>query len=151
MKALIQRVTAASVTVDGELISSIGRGLCILIGISRYDTDKDLDYISRKVLSLRLFEDGEKRWTKNVMEKNLEILCVSQFTLYSVLKGNKLDFHNAMAADSSKQLYEKFLSQLRSSYKPEAIKDGLFGAYMQIDIRNDGPVTYQLESPQTAK
>lgn len=147
MRAIIQRVKQASVTVDGELISSIKQGLCVLIGIERDDSRKDMEYIVNKILKLRLFEEDDKRWKKCVMDLNYEVLCVSQFTLMSVLKGNKPDFHKAMDGDKSKQFYEEFMDEMRKRYKPEAIKDGKFAAYMQVDIQNDGPVTIQIDSP----
>ncbi|XP_078672588.1 D-aminoacyl-tRNA deacylase-like isoform X3 [Branchiostoma floridae x Branchiostoma belcheri] len=135
-------------TLGDELVSSIGRGLCVLIGVSRDDTPKDMEYIVRKILNLRVFDDDqEKRWAHSVKDKNYEILCVSQFTLYSVLKGNKPDFHQSMAAEQSQAFYEEFLQQMRKAYQPDKIKDGRFGAYMQVSIQNDGPVTIQLESP----
>ncbi|KAJ9590728.1 hypothetical protein L9F63_016244 [Diploptera punctata] len=149
MKAIIQRVTKASVSVEDEIVSQIGRGLCILIGISRDDTKKDMEYIVRKILNVRIFDgDKGKRWDLSVKDKNYEILCVSQFTLYKVMKGNKLDFHNAMAADKSQDFYNEFLTLLKSQYQADLIKDGKFGAYMQVNIQNDGPVTIELESPQ---
>ncbi|XP_069023639.1 D-aminoacyl-tRNA deacylase 1 [Embiotoca jacksoni] len=148
MKAIVQRVTGASVTVGEERISSIGRGLCVLLGISVEDTQKDADYIVRKILNLRLFEDENGRaWTKNVMDGELEVLCVSQFTLQCILKGNKPDFHSAMSAEFAQPFYSSILENLRSAYKPELIKDGKFGAYMQVHIQNDGPVTVELTSP----
>lgn len=147
MRAIIQRVTAASVSVDGEVISSIGKGLCVLLGISKYDTSKEIEYIVRKILNLRVFDDNGQRWKKSVVDKNLEILCVSQFTLQAVLKGNKPDYHLAMGGDQSETFYQEFLQHLRSAYRPDAIKDGKFGAYMQVHIQNDGPVTISLETP----
>ncbi|XP_064603606.1 D-aminoacyl-tRNA deacylase 1-like [Liolophura sinensis] len=152
MKAIVQRVMQASVTVGDEVVSSIGRGLCVLVGISRNDTVKEMEYIVRKILHLRVFEDDQqKRWSKSVVDKQLEILCVSQFTLMCTLKGNKPDYHESMAADQSKVFYEEFLSQLGKAYAPEKIKDGKFGAYMQVHIQNDGPVTIPLESPVTTQ
>ncbi|XP_026159070.1 D-aminoacyl-tRNA deacylase 1 [Mastacembelus armatus] len=148
MKAIIQRVTKASVTVGEEQVSSIGRGLCVLLGISVEDTQKDADYIVRKILNLRLFEDENGRaWTKSVMDRDFEVLCVSQFTLQCILKGNKPDFHSAMPAELAQPFYESILENMRSAYKPELIKDGKFGAYMQVHIQNDGPVTVELTSP----
>ncbi|KAM7360201.1 D-aminoacyl-tRNA deacylase [Cochliomyia hominivorax] len=148
MKAIVQRVTVAKVTVGEELISSIGRGLCILVGITHTDTEKDVEYLSRKLLSLRLFEDQSgKRWQKSVQDEKFEILCVSQFTLYHRLKGNKPDFHLAMQGEQAQQLYQKFLKRLGQMYEEDKIKDGKFGAYMQVHIQNDGPVTIELESP----
>jgi D-aminoacyl-tRNA deacylase len=148
MRAVVQRVVNASVCVDGNLISSIGRGVCVLIGICRDDTSKDADYIVRKILNLRLFDDETtgKGWSKSVTNRTFEILCISQFTLHAVLKGNKLDFHHSMAADQSQQFYEQFIEKLRKAYRPDLIKDGQFGAYMNVSINNDGPVTITLDS-----
>uniref|UniRef100_A0A8C8K1D0 D-aminoacyl-tRNA deacylase 1 n=1 Tax=Oncorhynchus tshawytscha TaxID=74940 RepID=A0A8C8K1D0_ONCTS len=123
MKAIIQRVTTASVTVGEVPISSIGRGLCVLLGISMEDTQKDVDYMVRKILNLRLFDDENGRaWSKSVMDKEYEVLCVSQFTLQCILKGNKPDFHAAMPAELSQPFYNNILEHLRSTYKPEMIK-----------------------------
>ncbi|KAB5583894.1 hypothetical protein PHYPO_G00101080 [Pangasianodon hypophthalmus] len=148
MKAIVQRVAKASVIAGENHISSIGRGICVLVGISAEDTQRDVDYIVRKILNLRLFEDENGcAWKHSVMDKGLEVLCVSQFTLQCTLKGNKPDFHSAMAADFAQPFYNNILEQLRIAYKPELIKDGQFGAYMQVHIQNDGPVTIYLESP----
>uniref|UniRef100_A0A8I3VYA4 D-aminoacyl-tRNA deacylase n=1 Tax=Callithrix jacchus TaxID=9483 RepID=A0A8I3VYA4_CALJA len=155
MKAVVQRVTRASVTVGGEQISAIGRGICVLLGISLEDTQKELEHMVRKILNLRVFEDESgKHWSKSVMDKQYEVLCVSQFTLQCVLKGNKPDFHLAMPTEQAEGFYNSFLEQLRKTYRPELIKAfsamrkyGKFGAYMQVHIQNDGPVTIELESP----
>ena len=148
MKAMVQRVTWASVTVGGEQISTIGRGICVLLGISLEDTQKELEHMVWKILNLRVFEDeGGKHWSKSVMDKQYEVLCVSQFTLQCVLKGNKPDFHLAVPAEQAESFYQGFLEQLRKAYRPELIKDGKFDAYMQVHIQNDGPVTIELESP----
>nr|XP_005992972.1 PREDICTED: D-tyrosyl-tRNA(Tyr) deacylase 1 isoform X2 [Latimeria chalumnae] len=148
MKVIIQRVAKASITVGDEQISSIGRGLCVLLGISLEDTQKDVEYMVRKILNLRLFEDENgKHWCKSVMDKQYEVLCVSQFTLLCTLKGNKPDYHMAMPAEQSEPFYKDFLEQLRKTYKPELIKGGKFGACMQVHIQNDGPVTIELDSP----
>ncbi|CAB3233580.1 unnamed protein product [Arctia plantaginis] len=148
MKALIQRVMNAKVTVNGEVISSIEQGICVFIGICANDTKKDMEYIVRKILNIKLFDDeSNKRWKKSIVDKQLEVLCVSQFTLYNTWKGNKPDFHHAMPGDKSKEFYENFLQLLKDSYLPEKIKDGQFAAYMQVSIQNDGPVTFEIESP----
>lgn len=154
MKAVIQRVLKASVTVSDEIVGSIQHGLCVLVGISRDDTEKDMEYIARKILSIRLFENAEDtassgKWNKSVVDRDFEVLCVSQFTLQSTLKGNKPDFHLAMSSEQSKEFYLKFLDLLKKSYKPEKIQDGRFGAYMKVDIQNDGPVTILLDSKKT--
>ncbi|XP_017062161.1 D-aminoacyl-tRNA deacylase isoform X2 [Drosophila ficusphila] len=101
----------------------------------------------RKILALRLFEDNDKRWQKSVKDLNLELLCISQFTLYHRLKGNKPDFSAAMKEEEAQKLYNHFLERLVQSYDSSKIKDGKFGAYMQVHIENDGPVTINLESP----
>ncbi|XP_033166847.1 D-aminoacyl-tRNA deacylase isoform X2 [Drosophila mauritiana] len=102
----------------------------------------------RKILALRLFEEEGKRWQKSVKDLNLELLCVSQFTLYHRLKGNKPDFSAAMKGEEAQELYNHFLDRLGQSYDSSKIKDGKFGAYMQVHIENDGPVTINLESPE---
>ncbi|KAJ2954829.1 hypothetical protein O0L34_g3143 [Tuta absoluta] len=148
MKALIQRVMNAKVSVKDQVISNIGQGLCVLIGISDSDTIQDMEYVARKVLSVRLFEDDDgKKWNKSVVDKQYEILCVSQFTLIHSWKGNKPDFRHAMPGDKSELFYKQFIDLLREEYNPDKIKDGLFGAYMQVSIQNDGPVTVEIESP----
>ncbi|KAF9416318.1 hypothetical protein HW555_006272 [Spodoptera exigua] len=123
MKALIQRVMNAKVTVNDEVISSIGQGICVFIGISNTDSKKDMEYIVRKLLSIKLFDDeSEKKWKKSVSDRDFEILCVSQFTLYNTWKGNKPDFHNAMPGEKSKEFYENFLQMLKAAYKPDKVK-----------------------------
>jgi len=149
MKAVIQRVSSASVKVDGEMISSIGKGLCVLVGIHRDDTKKEMEYIAKKILSIRLFDDPQtgKRWNKSVKDLDLEVLCVSQFTLHHILKGNKVDFHLAMSGENARNMYEELLNELRTQYgSTEKVKDGQFGAMMEVNIANDGPVTIELES-----
>uniref|UniRef100_A0A3B3RUN8 D-aminoacyl-tRNA deacylase 1 n=1 Tax=Paramormyrops kingsleyae TaxID=1676925 RepID=A0A3B3RUN8_9TELE len=102
----------------------------------------------RKILNIRLFEDENGRaWSRSVMDRELEVLCISQFTLQCYLKGNKPDFHSAMPAELAQPFYTSMLEQMRSAYRAELIKDGQFGAYMQVHIQNDGPVTIELESP----
>uniref|UniRef100_A0A0N5ANW7 D-aminoacyl-tRNA deacylase n=1 Tax=Syphacia muris TaxID=451379 RepID=A0A0N5ANW7_9BILA len=148
MRAVIQRVTKAAVYVENELISSIGPGICALIGIGSNDTPEDIDYIVRKLINLRLFpnDSSGKRWDRSVKDNGYEILCVSQFTLFGAPKGNKLDFHKSMGTPDAPIFYETFINTLRSSYIPDKIKDGKFGAYMKVEIENDGPVTILLDS-----
>ncbi|BFF89265.1 D-aminoacyl-tRNA deacylase [Drosophila madeirensis] len=149
MRAVIQRVRAAKVTVLDELVSSIGPGLCVLVGIKATDTATDVEFLVRKILALRLFEDEGKRWQKSAKDLQLEILCISQITLYHRLKGNKPDFSAAMKGDDAQKLYKHFLDRLKQSYDSSKIKDGKFGANMQVHIENDGPVTINLESPDS--
>jgi D-tyrosyl-tRNA(Tyr) deacylase len=134
--------------VGEELISEIGRGLCVLLGISKDDSSKEAEWMAKKLLNLRVFDDEDgKPWSKCVAEKKYEILCVSQFTLCHVLKGNKPDFHNALTSEKSEPMYLEFLEMIGKMYTPEKIKPGKFGAYMQVHIQNDGPVTLHIESP----
>jgi len=112
----------------------------------------DFVYFSscNKILKLCLFDEPStgKRWCTNVQSRQFEVLCVSQFTLYTTLKGNKPDFHLAMEPTKSKELYESLLTRLRTLYQADKIHDGEFGAMMQVNIVNDGPVTIDIESPQ---
>lgn len=150
MKALVQRVMRASVTVGEREVSAIGRGICVLLGISRDDTQQEAEWMATKLVNLRVFDDPEtgKAWDKSVTDVGFEILCVSQFTLCHILKGNKPDFHNAMNSELSNPMYQSFLQLLGTKYKPDAIKGGEFGADMQVHIQNDGPVTLHIESPK---
>ncbi|TPP60473.1 D-aminoacyl-tRNA deacylase [Fasciola gigantica] len=148
MRAIIQRVKEASVTVNGSIVSQIGRGLLVLIGVSAKDEKQDAAYIVRKILNLRLFPnaDGSRRWDKSVKDLGFEVLCVSQFTLYTELKGNKLDFHRAMDPEFSEKFYLDVIQQIRENYVSERVKDGIFGAMMDVQLINDGPVTIVLDS-----
>uniref|UniRef100_A0A183BAP9 D-aminoacyl-tRNA deacylase n=1 Tax=Echinostoma caproni TaxID=27848 RepID=A0A183BAP9_9TREM len=111
-------------SVNGSIVSQIRRGVLVLIGISSKDEKQDIAYIVRKILNLRLFPnaDGSRRWDKSVKDLGLEILCVSQFTLYSELKGNKLDFHRAMDPELSEKVYASVVQQIRENYVPERVK-----------------------------
>ncbi|CAL1278388.1 unnamed protein product [Larinioides sclopetarius] len=134
--------------VDDEVISSIGRGICVLIGISKDDSKKDIDFMVRKLVNIRLFEDESgKRWSHSIKDKGYEILLVSQFTLLGTLKGNKPDFRLAMQPETSAKMYLDLVSAVKKAYSEELVKDGKFGAYMQVCVQNDGPVTIELESP----
>jgi D-tyrosyl-tRNA(Tyr) deacylase len=135
--------------VQGEVVSQIGKGLCVLIGMTHDDSSDDLEYITRKLLSVRLFEapDSGKAWAKGLKDLNLEILCVSQFTLYAKLKGNKPDYHLAMAAAEAEPMYERLMAKLKDGGLPkENIKGGVFGADMKVALVNDGPVTIIFDS-----
>ncbi|KAE9395380.1 D-tyrosyl-tRNA deacylase [Gymnopus androsaceus JB14] len=150
MRAIIQRVTAASVTVDNEVISQISRGLMVLVGIGTDDTSADSSVLINKILNLRVFDDPVdfgKMWRASVKDIEGEILCISQFTLLAnTSKGNKPDFHRAMSASSSQEMYAAFLEQLQRAYKAEKVKDGRFGAMMNVSLTNEGPVTFTLDS-----
>ncbi|KAJ0626205.1 putative D-aminoacyl-tRNA deacylase [Helianthus annuus] len=152
MKVVVQRVASASVEVEGRTVSAIGPGLLVLVGIHDLDSHSDADYICRKVLNMRLFPNDKsgKTWDQNVMQKNYEVLLVSQFTLYGILKGNKPDFHVAMPPDKAKSLYASLVQTFQTTYRSDAVRDGVFGAMMKVNLVNDGPVTMQLESPQSS-
>ena len=151
MRAVVQRVTSASVSVDGEIISKIGPGLLCLIGITDSDTESDAEFIARKLLYIRLWRSEKKAWDLNVQQQGYELLCVSQFTLYGRLKGNKADFSKAMGPQPARELYDKFLHRLRQDYIDEKVKDGVFGAMMAVELVNDGPVTFLLDSEEKRK
>ncbi|KAI5905860.1 D-aminoacyl-tRNA deacylase [Candida parapsilosis] len=150
---VVQKVKNASVTVDDKLISSIGKGLMVLVGISTSDTKDDVLKLSKKLLSLRVFEDMTqpaetttkwygKPWSKSVVDIQGEILSVSQFTLYgTVKKGTKPDFHKAAKGEGAKELYNILLEELRKGLGQEKVRDGEFGAMMDVALVNDGPVT----------
>ncbi|CAI5453510.1 unnamed protein product [Caenorhabditis angaria] len=147
MRVVLQRVTQAAVTVGDEVVGSIGKGVCVLVGIHQNDTEEDLKYCVRKILNLRIFPASEEKpWDKSVLDLDLEVLSVSQFTLYGQFKGNKLDFHNAMSPKDASIFYDKFLNGLRAAHKADRIQDGRFGAMMKVDITNDGPVTVTFDS-----
>ncbi|KAJ3290466.1 D-tyrosyl-tRNA(Tyr) deacylase [Borealophlyctis nickersoniae] len=137
-----------SLPVNGDVVGRINKGICVLVGIAVDDQEKDMDYMVRKLLGIRVFEDASnKMWAKSVKDLSLEILCVSQFTLYAnSYKGNKPDFHLAMKTEQSKEFYERFLGKLRAAYDPSKIQDGVFGAMMKVDIVNEGPITLILDS-----
>lgn len=136
MRAVIQRVLRASVRVGDDLINSIDRGLCVLIGITHDDDQSDIDYMVKKLLSIRVWPsvDGTRNWQRNLVELDYSLLCVSQFTLHATLKGNKPDFHLSMSSEPSKNFYEKFLGQLKQTYRSDRVFDGQFGAMMNVSI-----------------
>ncbi|KAH7914038.1 D-Tyr tRNAtyr deacylase-like domain-containing protein [Hygrophoropsis aurantiaca] len=148
MRAVVQRVASASVTVDEQVISKISRGLMVLVGIGTDDTAADIESLSNKILSLRVFSDAsDAMWKASVKDIGGEVLCVSQFTLMAnTSKGNKPDFHRAMGTEASRQLYSVFLEKMRQLYVPDRIQDGQFGAMMNVSLTNEGPVTFTLDT-----
>ncbi|KAG8418444.1 D-tyrosyl-tRNA(Tyr) deacylase [Metarhizium acridum] len=142
MKAIIQRVLSASVTVDREVISSIGRGVLVFAAVAPGDSEKEAQQIANKVIKMKLWDDDKGgRWKKSVMDINGEVLCVSQFTLLArTKKGTKPDFHGAAAPEEAQRLYHYFVDQLKAGYDVERVKDGRFQAMMEVALVNDGPV-----------
>lgn len=145
MRAVVQRVSKSSVTVNGEIIGSINRGLNVLIGISKDDTIEDLKYIKDKIINLRIFEDEKERMNLSVNDIKGEILIISQFTLYGdCRKGRRPNFMNSMSPKEAEELYKKFLEMMNETELK--IQCGQFGADMKVSIENDGPVTILLDS-----
>ncbi|MEA2270975.1 MAG: D-aminoacyl-tRNA deacylase [Solirubrobacteraceae bacterium] len=139
MRALVQRVSRAAVRVDGAPVSAIGAGLLVLLGVTHDDTDAIADRLADKVRALRVFEDAEGRMNEALGER--EVLCVSQFTLYGdARKGNRPSFVAAARPERAEPLYERFCARLGASR-------GVFGAQMEVELVNDGPVTLLLELP----
>ena len=146
MRVVIQRVRSSSVIIDGQAIGKIGRGLNLLVGIASTDTEAELDWMTRKCLDLRLFPDlsEDKAWSKSVMDIQGEILVVSQFTLYGdCRKGRRPSFSGSAAPNLAEPLYDRFVAKLKQSGL--FVATGKFGAMMEINIENDGPVTLILE------
>ncbi|KFX58070.1 D-tyrosyl-tRNA(Tyr) deacylase [Clostridium botulinum] len=145
MRAVVQRVTSSSVQVDGNTVGSIGKGLNVLIGISKSDTLQDLKYIRDKVINLRIFEDEKEKMNLSLLDVKGELLVISQFTLHGdCRKGRRPNFMEAKGGEEAEGLYEEFLSLLKESNLK--IETGEFGADMKVEINNDGPVTIILDS-----
>ena len=145
MRVVVQRVASASVTVDGKLISEIGKGLLVFHGVAHEDTSADLDYLTNKVANLRVFEDDEGRMNRSLLEIGGEALVVSQFTLYGdCRKGRRPSFIDAAPPDKGEALYRQFIQALSNA--GIAVKAGIFQAMMDVELVNDGPVTILLDS-----
>ena len=146
MKIVIQRVTRASVTINEQLFSSVGKGMLILVGIQADDTDEDINWLASKIVNLRIFDDENGMMNKSILETDGEILAVSQFTLMArTKKGNRPSYIDAAAPAISIPLYEKFVSVLTQELHKE-VKTGQFGAEMKVELLNDGPVTILIDS-----
>ncbi len=140
MKLVIQRVDSASVTIENKLYSSINKGLLVLFGVEKDDSEDMLEYFAQKLLKLRIFEDEQGKMNKSVLDISGEILVVSQFTLCAdCKKGTRPSFDNAKEPKIAKEYYEKFVEILKKS--GINIKTGVFGAHMQVELVNNGPVT----------
>lgn len=145
LRALIQRVTQASVSVDGEEVGSIGSGLVILLGIAAEDTETDANYLVEKLVNLRIFADDQNRFNYSALDVGAEFLIVSQFTLYGdTRKGRRPDFNAAAPPELAQRLYEYAVELFREKGVPVAT--GRFQEYMQVSLQNDGPVTMMLDS-----
>lgn len=146
MKVVIQRVTEASVSIRGKVVGEIGKGLMILHGVEVGDTDEDLEYIHKKVMKLRIFDDADGVMNEDIMQQNGEILLVSQFTLLaSTKKGNRPSYIHAAPPEISQPLYER-LGEVLSKDLGKPVQKGIFGEDMQVHLINDGPVTIIIDS-----
>ncbi|KAF8429736.1 D-Tyr tRNAtyr deacylase-like domain-containing protein [Tirmania nivea] len=147
MKAVIQRVLSASVTIDSEVVSSIGKGMLVLVAVSPNDTIEDGKCLAKKLLSLKMWSTDTKPWAQSVKDISGEILCISQFTLFAnISKGSKPDFHSSAPPDIARPLYSQFVETMKQTYEPGRVKDGVFGAMMQVGLANDGPVTFDFDT-----
>lgn len=145
MRAVIQKVKKASVSVDNKLVSEIGSGFMILLGVKDTDKEEDIEYIKKKISKLRIFEDDEGKMNLSLKDVGGEILMVSQFTLYGdARKGNRPSFSQSAKADKAEKYYEILINQLKD--EGFEVKTGIFQTHMEVSLVNDGPVTIILDS-----
>jgi len=148
MRALVQRVTKASVSIEGEVVGKINKGLVILLGVKNGDTASDAKFLADKCVNLRIFADDNGKFNLSALDVSGELLAISQFTLYGdTRKGRRPSFVEAAPPEISEPLYEKFVEYLKESGL--RITTGKFGAMMLVEIHNDGPVTILLESKES--
>ena len=147
MRSLIQRVTSASVQVEDKIISEIGSGLVVLLGITHNDSVDDSNYLINKILNLRIFGDeNSDNFVLSLLDTNKEILIISQFTLYAdTKKGRRPSFIESAKSDVAKKIYDEFISLIKTQTEIN-VKTGIFGAKMLVNINNDGPVTISMDS-----
>ena len=145
MRALLQRVSRASVVVDGSVVGEIGAGLLILLGVAKSDTFQDAEFLVDKILNLRVFPDAAGKMNRSLLENSGDLLIISQFTLYGdCRKGRRPGFDAAAPAEQARALYEAFVGLSRRSGL--RVETGVFQAHMDVSLVNDGPVTLMLES-----
>ncbi|HJS24987.1 MAG TPA: D-aminoacyl-tRNA deacylase [Pyrinomonadaceae bacterium] len=148
MRAVVQRVTRASVTIDGEIVGEIGNGLVVLLGIARDDTKDDADYLAPKIVALRIFDDAEGRMNRSIKDIDGGLLIVSQFTLYGdVRRGLRPSWSDAAAPEIAEPLYDYFVESSRKLLG--RVETGSFRKMMLVELVNDGPVTILLDSRKT--
>ena len=150
MKVVIQRVSEASVMIDGNVHNQINQGFVVLLGVGQTDNEQDIIYLVQKILGLRIFSDAEGKMNYSLDEVNGEVLLISQFTLFaSTKKGNRPSYIDAAPLGMAIPLYEKFIEVITASLGGR-LKTGIFGADMKVSLINDGPVTIQLDSKNKA-
>lgn len=146
MRTVLQRVSKASVTVDGEIVSSIGHGLLVLLGIEDADGTEDIDWLAQKIANLRIFNDEAGVMNKSVMETEGDVIVVSQFTLHALTKkGNRPSYIKASKPAIAIPLYEQFVAKLEAILGKK-VGTGIFGADMKVELLNDGPVTISIDT-----
>jgi D-aminoacyl-tRNA deacylase len=149
MRAVIQRVRSAQLTINEQIHAGIDRGLVVLLGVGAEDVEADASWLAVKTLALRIFPDGEGRMNRSVVEAGGDLLVVSQFTLFAdTKKGNRPSFTRGAPPDRAKALYEFFADALRGAYDPSRVRTGVFAADMLVALENEGPVTIVLDSRQ---
>lgn len=150
MRAVIQRVKHASVSVDNQITGEIEQGFLVLLGVTHTDTEKEVDWLAKKITDLRVFKDSEDKMNLGLKDVNGELLIISQFTLYgNCIKGRRPAFIDAAKPDMANELYEKFLKKCKDlGFKTEA---GIFGADMKVELLNDGPVTLIIDTKDCSK
>ena len=145
MKALLQRVTAAQVTVEGEVVGKIGHGLVVFIGVANDDTLEDIRYLVRKIVELRIFEDTEGKFNLSIIDVSGELLLVSQFTLLAnTRRGRRPGFTDAAPLEIAELFFNQFIEQTRATGLK--VETGIFQTHMHVEINNDGPVTIFIDS-----
>ncbi len=151
MKAVIQRVLESSVSVDGKVVGSVGKGYMILVGVEKGDSEADADLLARKTANLRVFEDENGKMNLSVLDIDGEVLSISQFTLCAdCKKGNRPSFTNSEAPERANELYELYCQKLKE-YGVRKVEKGIFGADMKVSLINDGPVTIQFDTAVWSK
>ncbi len=146
MKVVIQRVSSASVEIEGDIYSKISNGLLVFLGVEKEDSEEKADYMAKKIIDLRIFSDDMGKMNLSVKQIRGELLVISQFTLCTVDKsGNRPSFSNAENPERAEKLYEYFISSLKNYYVSGNIYSGKFAALMKINLSNDGPVTIIIE------
>lgn len=148
MRALVQRVSSGEVNITSHNYSKkIGRGMVVLLGVNKSDGIKELNFVADKCCNLRIFEDDNEKMNLSIKDMSGEMLIISQFTLYGdARKGNRPSFTEAALPELAKELYEKFISRIKENLGDDKVKSGIFGAMMDIEINNNGPVTILIES-----